>query len=147
MLFLYYSEPNCQVLIWLIVDFIRPSSSRQQDLMKSSSENTGPAVMLHSVGLMALVFRFAEANDALCSYLFALQGNVPALWDVFNRLWLPVSVDCENSLHVISPRPRFHCCYSNRDYKRFINSQLFCQSKGSGGWGVFTLTKFTFWGN
>lgn len=79
MLFLYYSEPNCQVLIWLIVDFIRPSSSRQQDLMKSSSENTGPAVMLHSVGLMALVFRFAEANDALCSYLFVLQGNVPAL--------------------------------------------------------------------
>lgn len=79
MLFLYYSKPNCQLLILLIVDFIRPSSSRQQDLMKSSSENTGPAFMLLPVDLMALVFHFAEANDALCSYLFALQGNVPAL--------------------------------------------------------------------
>lgn len=51
--------------------------------MKSLSENTGRAVMLHSVGLMALVFRFSEANDALCSNLFPLQGNVPVLRDIF----------------------------------------------------------------
>ncbi len=35
--------------------------------------------MLHSVDLMALVLRFSEANDALCSYLFALGDNGSAL--------------------------------------------------------------------
>lgn len=125
MRFLYYFEPNCQIFIQFIVDF-----SRQQDLMESYSENTGPVLMLHSEGLMALVFRFSEANDALCFYLLALWGNVSALWDVFNRLWSPVSTDCENRLHVILSRPRYRCCYGNCNYKRFINSQQFCQSKG-----------------
>ena len=96
------------------------------------------AVMLHFGALMALVLGFSEANDALCSYLSAL-GVMSPHYETFLIGFGGLFV-CR--MHVISSRPRYRCCYSNPNYKSFINSQQFLSVKGG-----FTLSTFTYWGN
>lgn len=80
---------------------------------------------------MSLLCLFDEANTASCSCPFVRR--LAPVFDVFNRLWSSASARNESRLHLISPRTRYSCCYSNRNYKRFINSLAFhqfgCQTK------------------